>query len=290
MWTWQAGTPAGTYDFFTNPNNLTLHVDGASTFNGLANASLISQLPYSQYYAVEMFISGNGIVNASQEVGILLSSDASYTYYVVLVQSQGAITAYVKNGGSRTLIYTVAIPAAIGTTLRVEYRNGYCTFFYSTLGDPLVQIGGSYAVTGLNALDSGYTGIFADAGGSAAAFDAVFGYFYLRSMADITTIAEMLVTVTNRIETLGQMLIAVKSFPPAGTLEVRQHMENNLVSILWTNPTAGNFAYMRIVKKVNSKPINPNDGTIVYEGAGTSCSDTYTTEDTIHYAAFASYN
>jgi peptidoglycan hydrolase-like protein with peptidoglycan-binding domain len=49
---------------------------------------------------------------------------------------------------------------------------------------------------------------------------------------------------------------------------------NGTISFSWTNPTNYNFLRVRIVRKINTDPTSISDGTIVYEGTGTSTTDT----------------
>jgi hypothetical protein len=60
------------------------------------------------------------------------------------------------------------------------------------------------------------------------------------------------------------------------------------VALAWTNPTDLDFAGVKIVCKVGSSPTAPTDGTVVYDGAGTSHDDTPLINGVhYYYAAFA---
>ncbi|MBN2356155.1 VWA domain-containing protein, partial [candidate division KSB1 bacterium] len=56
----------------------------------------------------------------------------------------------------------------------------------------------------------------------------------------------------------------------------------------WANPAFTAFAGVKVVRKLGSYPINWMDGTIIYEGAGTSCTDVGLSPETLYYyCAFA---
>ena len=58
--------------------------------------------------------------------------------------------------------------------------------------------------------------------------------------------------------------------------------------LTWGNPPDSDFAGVRIVRKTDSFPTGPNDGTLVYSGVGVSYDDTQVTNGTTYYyGAFA---
>lgn len=55
------------------------------------------------------------------------------------------------------------------------------------------------------------------------------------------------------------------------------------ISLSWTNPTATDFAGVRILRKTGSYPADYNDGTVVYDNSGTSYINTGLTNGTTYY-------
>ncbi len=55
------------------------------------------------------------------------------------------------------------------------------------------------------------------------------------------------------------------------------------VSLTWTNPVSSDFAGVKILRKTDSYPVDPNDGTVIYDGTGTSYLDTGLTNGTTYY-------
>ncbi|MBN1996075.1 VWA domain-containing protein, partial [candidate division KSB1 bacterium] len=58
----------------------------------------------------------------------------------------------------------------------------------------------------------------------------------------------------------------------------------------WYNPSAESFAGVVVVRKTGSYPTGPADGTVIYEGTGTSCVDINLTQMTLYYYAAFAYN
>ncbi len=60
------------------------------------------------------------------------------------------------------------------------------------------------------------------------------------------------------------------------------------ITLRWTNPSDADFAGVRILRKTGSAPTGPSDGTVAYQGTGTSQVDTgLTNGTTYYYQAFA---
>ena len=58
------------------------------------------------------------------------------------------------------------------------------------------------------------------------------------------------------------------------------------IDLAWTNPTAVDFASVKVLRKIGSFPLNSNDGTVVYSGGtATSAQATGLTNGTIYYFA-----
>lgn len=54
------------------------------------------------------------------------------------------------------------------------------------------------------------------------------------------------------------------------------------VSLSWTNPSS-DFAGVKILRKTGSYPANSNDGTVIYDNNGTSCTDSGLSNGTTYY-------
>lgn len=65
----------------------------------------------------------------------------------------------------------------------------------------------------------------------------------------------------------------------------------NSVDIRWVNPV-DNFAGVKIIRKIGSKPGNLQDGTEIFNGVGTSVSDKFSTDDNekVYYYRAFTYN
>ncbi len=61
------------------------------------------------------------------------------------------------------------------------------------------------------------------------------------------------------------------------------------VLLSWQNPTSEDLGYVRIVRRMDGFPVDPNDGIIVYEGRGGAFRDKgiFFSNDRAHYAVFA---
>ena len=76
--------------------------------------------------------------------------------------------------------------------------------------------------------------------------------------------------------------------PPANVMGFQAIGGNGVVHLTWGNPPDSDFAGVRIVRKTDSFPTGPNDGTLVYSGVGVSYDDTQVTNGTTYYyGAFA---
>ncbi len=76
--------------------------------------------------------------------------------------------------------------------------------------------------------------------------------------------------------------------PPANVSDFQAIGGDGVVHLTWSNPPDPDFAGVRIVRKTDSFPTGPNDGTLVYNGAGVSSDDTQVNNGTTYYyGAFA---
>ena len=74
---------------------------------------------------------------------------------------------------------------------------------------------------------------------------------------------------------------------PASNISITSVHSKNLLS--WKNPSA-NYAKTVIVRKKDSYPNTPEDGTIVYEGTGTQLEDISIVNETTYYYRFFTYS
>jgi adhesin/invasin len=100
------------------------------------------------------------------------------------------------------------------------------------------------------------------------------------------------ITATDTTESVvvsNTATIAFTEFtPPADVTSFTATEGNGRVALSWANPTDGDFAGVKILRKTEGYPINPTDGAVVYEGTGTSHTDTgLTNKTTYYYVAFA---
>ncbi len=71
--------------------------------------------------------------------------------------------------------------------------------------------------------------------------------------------------------------------PPGNVTNLSATPGEGEIALAWTNPGAGDFAGVRIKRSTVSPPSSPTSGTTVYEGTGTSYTDTGLTEHVTYY-------
>lgn len=64
----------------------------------------------------------------------------------------------------------------------------------------------------------------------------------------------------------------------------------NQLSLSWTNPVAGNFSGVKILRKTGGYPTSPSDGATVYNGTGTSVTDIALPSNTLYYYRAYAYD
>jgi hypothetical protein len=76
--------------------------------------------------------------------------------------------------------------------------------------------------------------------------------------------------------------------PPANVMNLDVQTGDGTANLSWLNPSDSDFCGVRICRKTDSYPSDPNDGTIVFEGTASSFEDTgLTNGETYFYGAFA---
>ncbi len=88
----------------------------------------------------------------------------------------------------------------------------------------------------------------------------------------------------------GEFTTLSDKIAPANVTGLTVKTEGGQTTFIWTNPTAPDFAGVKIVKKTTGFPSGPNDGETVYEGAGTTAMDMKTTNGVTYFYAVFSYD
>ena len=75
--------------------------------------------------------------------------------------------------------------------------------------------------------------------------------------------------------------------PPADVTDLAATIGNTQVGLSWANPSDVDFVGVKILRKTSGYPASSTDGTVVYEGGGTSHADTgLTNGETYYYKAY----
>lgn len=83
----------------------------------------------------------------------------------------------------------------------------------------------------------------------------------------------------------GAVAAAMPSLLPDQAKSVEFTGNKSRMSITWENPTNPSYKETKVIYKINSQPENPNDGTTVYTGTGTSTEATGLQDGVIYYFA-----
>jgi hypothetical protein len=78
--------------------------------------------------------------------------------------------------------------------------------------------------------------------------------------------------------------------PPANVSNFRATAGDSQISLSWTNPPDPDFAGVKILRKTENFPSGPTDGTLIYDGAGTSLVDPGLTNGVTYYYGTFSYD
>lgn len=83
----------------------------------------------------------------------------------------------------------------------------------------------------------------------------------------------------------GAVAAAMPSLIPEQAQSVEFVGNKSKMSITWTNPTNPSYKETKVIYKIDSQPENPNDGTVVYTGTGTSTEAAGLQDGVIYYFA-----
>lgn len=85
-----------------------------------------------------------------------------------------------------------------------------------------------------------------------------------------------------QLDATGAIASATPSDVPNPVSGLKLEGNKGNATLTWTNPTQQSLQEVRVIQKIDSAPANPNDGTQVYSGTGTSCTVS-NLQDSIHY-------
>lgn len=109
--------------------------------------------------------------------------------------------------------------------------------------------------------------------------------YYVKVYSKHTVLSQTYIT-----SGVSTSILTVDTVAP-GTITNLTKVENNQsVTLSWTNPTDSDFSKVKIMYKTGDYPIDINDGTIGYEGSGTSTTITGLTNDTTYYFRTFTYD
>ena len=83
----------------------------------------------------------------------------------------------------------------------------------------------------------------------------------------------------------GAVAAAMPSLLPDQAKSVEFTGNKSKMSITWENPTNPSYKETKVIYKIDSQPENPNDGTVVYAGTGTSTEATGLQDGIVYYFA-----
>lgn len=109
--------------------------------------------------------------------------------------------------------------------------------------------------------------------------------YYVKVFSKHTVLDEPYITsgVTDSI-------LTVDTVAP-GTITNLSKVENDqYVTLSWTNPTDSDFSKVKIMYKTDTYPADISDGTVAYEGSGTTTTITGLTNDTTYYFRVFAYD
>lgn len=109
--------------------------------------------------------------------------------------------------------------------------------------------------------------------------------YYVKVFSKHTVLDETYVTsgVTNSI-------LTVDTVAPGTVTNLTKVEENQSITLSWDNPTDVDFSKVKIVYKTGDYPTSITDGTVAYEGSGTTTTITGLTNDTTYYFRVFTYD
>jgi hypothetical protein len=266
----RTGSPDLGYSFTQNPGNLTIHVKAASKNDVVANITRLLQDTIHQDYIVEGLFTTSGIASVGHESGILIAEDnTNFIWFVKSWQSGGSrLRVYKASGAAPVLIDEVVFTDDTNIVLRVQKYASDFTFYYKKYEDlvytqtPTTVSAAGY---GYGAGTSRYVGIGMVAGDAGAlTFDSLADQFLFRRLMDVAVKGDIYLRVSNLKSVKGDILLAIKNYPPVSDFDVKQHFENPLNTLVWTNPSAEpGYVSTVITRREGRHPKNTSDGTVV---------------------------
>jgi len=290
-WIWHNDTIADcSYSLIDAPGNFKLNVGATSSIGAnLNNVPYIIQSNESQYFAVEILINTFTPTADGQLAGVFMQIGASDYIFFAKERIAGVnkISAYECVSGTLSQLFAGLFPDDNNIVLRIKWLNGKVLFLYKSAEDEVYQqLGTDY--TPATPYDQADVGILGSAE-TTIAFTTLFNYFHLRNLQDVSIQADIEIICTNIKIVNGDILITVIQYPAITNFEVRQHVNEGKVTILWTNPIDPDFIETRIIKKLGSYPLDENDGTIIADTVDEIVEDTYIGKGVIYYAGYAKY-
>lgn len=73
-----------------------------------------------------------------------------------------------------------------------------------------------------------------------------------------------------QMDATGAIASATPSDVPNQVTDVVLTPNKSRATLTWTNPTQQSYSTTKVIQKIGSAPENPNDGTVVYDGTGTT--------------------
>lgn len=73
-----------------------------------------------------------------------------------------------------------------------------------------------------------------------------------------------------QMDATGAIASATPSDTPDAVTGVTLQENKSSATLTWTNPTQQSFQTVKVIQKIGSSPENPDDGTVVYSGTGTT--------------------
>lgn len=79
-------------------------------------------------------------------------------------------------------------------------------------------------------------------------------------------------------------------FPPASVTDLTVDTGPGRVTLTWTNPGDRDLAGIRVMRRPDAYPVSPEDGMLVYDGLGTTATETGLSPGSRFFYAVFSYD